>query len=142
MEEGSQNRVVLSCRLGLNRGSSLWLPKAFEVTTDVIGKGWVEFIPAGALQGSVGRLLCLPWGSLALLFARVSCSLVATFCLSLLAVELCCPSPFYAAPGNVLVAAVMVCLGWQTARPPLLCLCCCAGHGLGYPGTCDPPVNP
>lgn len=49
MGEGSQNCVVLSCQLGLNRGSSLWLPKAFAVTTDVIGKGWVEFIPASAL---------------------------------------------------------------------------------------------
>lgn len=47
--EESQNSVVLSCRLGLNRGSSFWLPKVFEVTTDVIGKGWVEFIPASAL---------------------------------------------------------------------------------------------
>lgn len=47
------------------------------------------------------------------------------FLLSPLTAGLCCWSPPSAVPGNALITATAICLGWQGAKESLLCPCCC-----------------
>lgn len=62
---------------------------------------------------------------LAGLCSRVYCSLAAAFCFHCL---LHCFLSDSAVPGNILIIAIVLCLGWQMARASLLCPCCWAGE--------------
>lgn len=76
-----------------------------------------EVLAVIAVWPLTSRPLCLH-SLLASLYARVWCSLLAALCFHCF---LCCLSPYSAVPGNILITAVAMRLGWQVTRASLLC---------------------